>query len=56
MDFLYHSIFKEKLKEFGFDNPTFEDLYLFAESNNINWFIVSIVMNMYLTIVTNMMT
>ena len=36
MDFLYHSIFKDKLKEFGFDNPTFEDLYLFAESNNIN--------------------
>ena len=36
MDFLYHSIFKEKLKEFGFDNPAFEDLYLFAESNNIN--------------------
>lgn len=36
MDFLHHSIFKHKLKEFGFDNPTFEDLYLFAKSNDIN--------------------
>lgn len=36
MNFLSHSIFRDKLKELGFDNPTFEDLYSFAESNNIS--------------------
>lgn len=35
MQFLSHRMFKESLNELGFDNPTFEELYSFAESNNI---------------------